>query len=268
MEEFNMAGVILRILTVAALTLGVSPILDAAFHIEALAYHCTAPKNCPKLPPPAPTDAMMKAGRYYVCVWKDGSYPTCHAAGSKWPTRITKVEVENCRKAVEYIAGDELGNDLFAEINAKTSYKFKSRPTAEGDAYVASTKIEWKIDRENSQISWPNITWPNMTDKEKLAMYKVGEAMRRHEEGHFKVAEAIFKKHGKRLESNAATEDEALNDLKSKIDEATQEAQTELEAEAGDGGRYDAATDHGRKQSKGPKKGYPGGKNIHLACPK
>jgi hypothetical protein len=229
---------------------------------SASANHCPSSRCCgktfPKVPPPA--------GFAHTCVWKDGCHHNCDRAKVKFET--VKHRFNECREAAQW------ANGTVAETEPNFSPPKLSRVKVISNAdgtYTASTVVTWTLDRENTVIKLPSVNWPNMTDAEKKAVQNFHEAVRIHEVGHITVAEMIVRdpygSHAGEVKSDpASTRDSAIVNLQRKVDDLQSSAQAAIDQVAGDGGEYDTATDHGRRQSHGPPK-FPGGPDIKLSCP-
>jgi Bacterial protein of unknown function (DUF922) len=100
--------------------------------------------------------------------------------------------------------------------------------------------------------------WPHMTARERKALRTFLARLLVHEEGHRALALSIARKY--RLYTYYASEDDAVDAFNARL----AELQRELDSREHD---YDTWTRHRALQSRGPKHGFPGGKDTDFNRP-
>ncbi|MBV8886598.1 MAG: DUF922 domain-containing protein [Chroococcidiopsidaceae cyanobacterium CP_BM_RX_35] len=183
----------------------------------------------------------------------------------KWgikPVPSPEKKFKDCNDFVDYLKSQlEVAKTVPALEIGKNTFNFSTNKDGSIEAVV---DVKWSIDPKKSTITLPQLTWPNMTGAEKEALKDAMDALRVHEEGHIQVAEDFAKSISGPVSATGRTSKEAARNLEAKIKNSFEDIKAKLD-ERGD--EYDLATDHGRKQSEGPAKGFPGGKNVLFACP-
>lgn len=181
----------------------------------------------------------------------------------KWQSKEDVRKFENCQKAADYVRNaTRVG---FSEPRFKGSTSKITMTVLPDGSVKAATQVRFSLDPNKSTITLPTYSWKNMSQADLDAVRKFTDAVRIHEEGHFTVAERVVKKYSTTV-SATGTESEVIGKLQEAVNKKQEEAQKELDDEAGDDGAYDKVTDHGRTQENGPSKGYPGGPNVTLDC--
>lgn len=173
---------------------------------------------------------------------------------------------ENCNALVKHFEEVRKQGGLIAETIPALKIKdgkIKVSRMPDGK-FQAEQNVIWEVDQSKSLTRLPKYTWSNMTDAEKAALKDAMDALRVHEEGHIKVAEDYAREISGSVSADGSTYKEAVKNLRDKIQDSLKEVKAELDKR---GFQYDQVTEHGLKQSQGPSKGFPGGKDVYLKCP-
>lgn len=228
---------------------------------HAEANHCTSTTNCWRLFP-GPHPAADK-GWIWVCEWGDGWHYACYQA--KITLEMVRGDFANCREAQRWVKATTVSE---IEIRFKVLANNQRINENPHGTYVAEVDVSFEFDPAASTLRFTEISWPNMTNAEKSAVGAFNYTVFNHETGHATFGQAVLATRYNRTVASLPSPDPdaALSSLDRAVQANIFQAQQTLDQEAGEGGRYDIVTDHGRRQKKAPKN-MPSGPNLGLACP-
>lgn len=180
----------------------------------------------------------------------------------KWKTKKKKKKFKDCKEAVDFVKNAEEVDSAEPKLDPTISdVKVTPEP---GGTFKAEAKVTWSLSPTKSSMTETEYSWNNMSEEDKAASKNFSDAVQVHEEGHMTVAEQVANEASTTVEATGDTEAEAKNNLQKELNDHQVETQEKLDKRTNE---YDEATDHGRKQSKGSEKGFPGGKDVRLDCP-
>jgi len=186
---------------------------------------------------------------------------TAAAATNSKPPK--KKKVKNCAKAVDWVQKHDLGE---TDVRLKPNVGDIAR-SEENGTHISEADVTYTVDSQKTTITVTRISWSNMSAADTKAANDLYENTSVHEQGHVTVGRRVAEEHSGKVTGKGDSPAAADRDLRNSLKKLNQETQDDLDKQAGNNGEYDKATDHGRHQSQGPQKGFPGGKDVRLDCP-
>jgi hypothetical protein len=182
-----------------------------------------------------------------------GALPSTNTAEAskhcKYRHRPSPKEFDNCAQFATYFKG------RLALSNVAWAYEYVPKVRRNGKLHVTVT---WKLS-DTSYVDDPVWSWPLMTEREERAVAEARAKLSVHEHGHLQVAARFVREH----ETQTFVADNRKQAL-TILEETVKRWERRMKAERD---RYDAVTDFGRTQSKGPSAGYPDGEDVVFSCP-
>jgi hypothetical protein len=188
------------------------------------------------------------------------------------PTTLTQHNFRDCNDAATYFASrqrqdpDALVNAEMRQNVGETEYRQRQDGTWE-----ARVEVDYSLVEETASIiRFPTISWPYMTPSEMEAVESALDALRNHEEGHIQIVRDFARGAGGLRtatgegETPQAAREAAQNNLQALLNEERRNHDIGLDLLQR---HYDSRTERGRRQSEGPRYGYPGGRDAVLICP-